>query len=135
MKPKPIELTLRGVYEANIKAIREHKLGALAGKDSCRYDYGDGCGCAIGVALPKGQLAKWPESLISERGRFMETQQVTLDGLRKKKLVTIDPAHEGLLLDLQRAHDGWIGGGRSRKDYDFAMHAIALALGEIYNEA
>jgi len=106
-------LTLREVIDANRKALAERRLGAflftrpveeelsqLSEKPAnrCLYDYGDGHGCAIGVALNPETIAE-----IHRRNH----NPVNVGGLMRNGLITCEDSEVIAISRIQRAHDNW----------------------------
>ena len=101
MVDTPFLLEPRKVAAAVRKAHAENRLGYQRGHEDCLYDYGDGAGCAIGVALPKGLV---PNTLMSFAVSTLECEDFVSfpDGR----------AHE-LLEELQDRHDAMCRNGAS----------------------
>lgn len=73
----------------------EKRLGAQIGENKCHYDYGNNCGCAIGVMLPPAVRAEVP-------------QGASLQRLIDIGAVKCADEDFGMLNELQSHHDGII---------------------------
>lgn len=101
-------LTTPDVVRAINKALKENRLGAAVGKTMCYYDYGDGCGCAVGVALNEDTLSQI-------KGRY---NGCNIYGLSE----FVDISGYGAEIDsLQSRHDEWA----TANNYDKTRSDIA----------
>ena len=96
---KPFPLEPRKVAAACRKAHAEKRLGYQRGHRECRYEYDDGCGCAIGVGMPKGTV---PDRLMG----------AAVAGLELQGIVTMANSDDRCVLsDLQDSHDAMCRNG------------------------
>lgn len=90
-------ITVRQLIDSNRVAFREGTLGAFVHSD-CRYDYEDGCHCAIGASLAGSDLAAI---------RTLGLNNQPLGVLIRNGVEFEHPAIFGLA---QSLHDAWASG-------------------------
>lgn len=102
-------LTLKAVVDANIASLegRGRKLGALNGHTSCYYRYPDGCGCAIGVALPDDHPLIVNRDTATCVGGVSLNEAVLNNPSIIEHLSFPSESDYALMLDLQSSHD-WL---------------------------
>lgn len=114
-------ITVRKLIEANRIAFREGTLGAFK-HTLCRYDYEDGCHCAIGAALTVEELA---------RVHTLGLNGQPLGVLRRNGLEVERPEIFGLV---QAIHDCWASGNTFLGEHqDYEEFPEIAALVEEYN--
>lgn len=99
-------LTLKAVVDANIASLegRGRKLGALNGHSSCYYRYPDGCGCAIGVALPDDHPLIVNKDIATYCGTLLN--ETMLDNSSIIRHLSFPPEKDfKIMQDLQSSHD------------------------------
>lgn len=114
MPDTPFLLKPREVAKAVRKAMAEGRLGYQNNKRACLYDYGDGIGCAIGVALPAGLV---PDEHLSAR----------VSRLRDRGIVDYTVGDGKLLYRLQAAHDDIINSDGTEERFIAALEACEAA--------
>lgn len=127
-----IRISIRQLIDANKRALDERKLGAFRAaqmeppaqhRHLCLYRYPDGCGCAIGVALP--------EEVISQIvGNHLNSASLGKLTWESPDLNTPVEYEDRKIFEItQLLHDGWLRGTES-----WSNHALPLArlLGPVY---
>lgn len=106
-------LTAAEIKAANLKAIKDGTLGAQQYVASNgRYQYPNGCRCAIGVALNDETLEKVLEAENKNKGYF------TVTNLIEQNLIALsNPEELDWIARLQYLHDDWVGREESNRKY------------------
>lgn len=92
-------LRLQEVVDANYEALKNRTLGALK-HDDCKYEYGDGCKCAVGVALS--------EETLNNIRKDSDLQILGIGVLKQRKIIEFEDMQEfDCIFHLQFLHDIW----------------------------